>query len=70
MEKEPSAKRFIIAILVSFALIFFILYGLVPGFIKAAGWAELLFVNVFEHLITQVLLHTSFGYCINMLGIV
>ena len=45
--KEPSAKGSIIAILVSFALIFFILYGLVPGFIKVAGWAELLFVNVF-----------------------
>ncbi|MBE6299340.1 MAG: DUF2723 domain-containing protein [Bacteroidales bacterium] len=45
--KEPSAKGSIIALLVSFALIFFILYGLVPGFIKVAGWAELLFVNVF-----------------------
>ena len=45
--KEPSAKGSLLALLVSFALIFFILYGLVPGFIKVAGWAELLFVNTF-----------------------
>ena len=45
--KAPSAKGSILALLVSFALIFFILYGLVPGFIKVAGWVELLFVNTF-----------------------
>ena len=45
--KEPSAKGSLLALLVSFALIFFILYGLVPGFIKVAGWVELLFVNTF-----------------------
>ncbi|MBP3353057.1 MAG: DUF2723 domain-containing protein [Bacteroidales bacterium] len=46
--KAPTAKGSIIALLVSFMLIFFILYGLVPGFIKVAGWAELLFVNLFR----------------------
>ena len=45
--KEPSAKGSILALLASFALIFFILYGLVPGFIKVAGWVELMFVNIF-----------------------
>jgi hypothetical protein len=45
--KAPSTKGSILALLVSFALIFFILYGLVPGFIKVAGWVELLFVNTF-----------------------
>ncbi|MBR5532963.1 MAG: DUF2723 domain-containing protein [Bacteroidales bacterium] len=44
---KTSGKGSLLAILVSFAIIFFILYGLVPGFIKVAGWVELLFVNVF-----------------------
>ena len=36
------------ALLVSFAIVFFVLYGLVPGFIKVAQVAELLFVNGFH----------------------
>lgn len=43
-----SAKGSLWALVVSFVIIFFILYGLVPGFIKVAGWMELLFVNVFS----------------------
>lgn len=43
--KETSLKGAIIALLVSFVLIFFLLYGLIPGFIKVTGWAELFFVN-------------------------
>lgn len=38
----------LLALLVSFAIIFFVLYGLVPGFIKVAQQAELLFVNGFH----------------------
>lgn len=44
---NPTAKGSLVAVLVSFLIIAFILYGLVPGFVKVAGWAELLFVNVF-----------------------
>lgn len=35
----------LMALLISFALIVLVLYGLVPGFIKVAQWFELLFVN-------------------------
>ena len=38
----------LVALLISFAIIFFVLYGLVPGFIKVAQVAELLFVNGFH----------------------
>ncbi|MCH5217701.1 MAG: DUF2723 domain-containing protein [Muribaculaceae bacterium] len=38
----------LVALLVSFAIVFFVLYGLVPGFIKVAQVAELLFVNGFH----------------------
>ena len=38
----------LVALLVSFGIIFFVLYGLVPGFIKVAQVAELLFVNGFH----------------------
>lgn len=44
---KPTAKGSLISLLTSFLIIVFILYGLVPGFIKVAGWAELLFVNGF-----------------------
>ena len=43
---NPTTKGAIIALLLSFAGIVFLLYGLVPGFVKVAGWAELLCVNV------------------------
>ena len=45
--ENPNAKGSLIAILISFAIIVILLYGLIPGFVKVAGWAELLFVNVF-----------------------
>ena len=38
-------KGMIAALLVSFAILGFILYGLVPGFINLAGYVELFFVN-------------------------
>ncbi|MEG2163188.1 MAG: DUF2723 domain-containing protein [Bacteroidales bacterium] len=44
--QKPTAKGSLLALLASFLIIVFILYGLVPGFIKVASWAELLFVNV------------------------
>ena len=45
--KNTNAKGSLIAIAISFAIIVILLYGLIPGFVKVAGWAELLFVNVF-----------------------
>ena len=45
--KNTNAKGSLIAIVISFAIIVILLYGLIPGFVKVAGWAELLFVNVF-----------------------
>ncbi|MBQ8423526.1 MAG: DUF2723 domain-containing protein [Coprobacter sp.] len=43
---NPSTKGALLALLASFAVIVFLLYGLVPGFVKVAGWAELLCVNI------------------------
>ncbi len=43
--KETNLKGSIAALLLSFLLIVLLLYGLVPGFVKVAGWFELLFVN-------------------------
>ena len=40
-----NLKKSIGALLISFAIIFFVLYGLVPGFIKVAQQFELFFVN-------------------------
>lgn len=40
-----NVKKSIYALLVSFAIIVLVLYGLVPGFIKVAQWFELLCVN-------------------------
>ncbi|MBP3298098.1 MAG: DUF2723 domain-containing protein [Muribaculaceae bacterium] len=40
-----NVKKSLLALLVSFAIVVLVLYGLVPGFIKVAGWFELLFVN-------------------------
>lgn len=43
--KNVSAKGSLIALAISFAIVAFILYGLVPGFVKWAQCFELLFVN-------------------------
>ena len=40
-----SAKGSLVALLVSFVIIALLLYGIVPGFVKVAGWFELLCVN-------------------------
>ena len=42
---DMNLKKSLGALLVSFAIIFFVLYGLVPGFIKVAQQFELFFVN-------------------------
>ncbi len=46
--KFPNAnlKGSIIALIISFALVAVVLYGIVPGIVKVGGWFELLFVNV------------------------
>ena len=46
---EPKATLWgsMKALLMSFLLLATILYGIIPGFVKVAGWFELLFVNVF-----------------------
>ena len=43
--RKVNVKGSLIALLVSFALVAVVLYGLVPGFIKMAQYFELLFVN-------------------------
>ena len=43
--EQTTWKGMLGALLVSFAILAFILYGLVPGFINLAGYVELLFVN-------------------------
>ena len=49
-KKKPNLNLVgsLVALLISFAIIFFVLYGLVPGFIKVAQVSELLFVNGFH----------------------
>ncbi len=42
---DANAKGSLIALLVSFALVAVVLYGVVPGIITVGGWFELLFVN-------------------------
>ncbi|HOI27795.1 MAG TPA: DUF2723 domain-containing protein [Paludibacteraceae bacterium] len=44
---EPTTKGTIYTLLISFVVLAFILYGLIPGFVLVAGWFELLFVNGF-----------------------
>lgn len=46
--KNVNAKGSLIALLVSFAIIVLLLYGLIPGFVKVAGWFELFCVNVLK----------------------
>lgn len=43
--KNVSGGKSLLALLVGFAIIVFVLYGLVPGFIKVAGWLEMTSVN-------------------------
>lgn len=43
--KNVNAKGSLLALLASFAIIALLLFGLVPGFVKVAGWFELLCVN-------------------------
>ena len=43
---EIETKGSLIALLVSFAIVAAVLYGVVPGIITVGGWFELLFVNV------------------------
>ena len=42
---NANAKGSLVALLVSFALVAAVLYGVVPGIITVGGWFELLFVN-------------------------
>ncbi len=42
---NPTGKGSLIALVISFVIVAAILYGLVPGFIEMAQYAELLFVN-------------------------
>lgn len=43
--KDTSVKGSLYALLISFAIIVLILYGLIPGFVEVAQWFELLCVN-------------------------
>ena len=43
----PSVKGALLAIAASAAILVFVLYGLIPGFVEIASWCELLFVNTF-----------------------
>ena len=43
--KDMNLVKSLIALAISFVIIFFVLYGLVPGFIKVAQQFELFFVN-------------------------
>ncbi len=42
---QPSVKGLIWALVASVAILIFVLYGLIPGFVEVACWFELLFVN-------------------------
>lgn len=44
--EKVTPKGSIMALLVSIGLIAVVLYGIVPGFVKMAGWFDLFFVNV------------------------
>jgi len=45
---NPNWKGSVIAVLISFAIVGIILFGIIQGVMKMAGWFELLFVNGFE----------------------
>lgn len=42
---EPNLKGMFISLLISFAIIFVMMYGVVQGLVEVCGWFELLFVN-------------------------
>lgn len=44
---NPNLKGSLVALLISFAIVAAILFGLVQGLVEVCGWFELLFVNVF-----------------------
>ncbi len=43
--ENPTWKGASMSLLVSFALIFILMWGVIPGFTKVGGWFELFFVN-------------------------
>ena len=45
---NPNLKGSIIALFISFILLAIILFGIIQGLMKVAGWFELLFVNTFK----------------------
>jgi hypothetical protein len=45
---NPNWKGVVGALLVSFAIVAILLYGIIQGLVKVAGWFELLFVNQFQ----------------------
>ncbi|MGL4993112.1 MAG: glycosyltransferase family 117 protein [Bacteroidales bacterium] len=47
-KRNPKAnlKGSLIALALSFVMVGVLMYGIIPGFVKVAGWSELLFVNV------------------------
>ena len=44
---KPTLKGSLVALLVSFVIVAIMLYGIIQGLVKVAGWFELLFVNGF-----------------------
>jgi hypothetical protein len=44
---NPDLKGSLIALLISFVLVIVLLFGIIQGLVKVAGWFELLFVNGF-----------------------
>ena len=46
--KAPTARGSLLVLAVSAVIIAAVLYGIVPGIVKIAGWFELLFVNSFK----------------------
>lgn len=46
--KKSNLKGSLLALGLSFVLVFVILYGIVPGLVKVGGWFELLFTNTFH----------------------
>lgn len=65
-EKNITWKGSLLALLLSFALIVVLMYGIVPGFTKVGGWFELLFVNTLGFGYNSGL----FAYIILLLGAV
>lgn len=44
-KEKADAKGTLLALAGSFALIVFLMYGIIPGFTKVGGWFELFFIN-------------------------